>query len=83
MKRIPYFLSLCLLIISSCQSEKANNSIITEVGEWQTIFNGKNLDGWETMGKLTTDIKEGALHIHATDPNNNAWIYTQKSYQNF
>ncbi len=83
MKRIIYFLWLCLLIIASCQSEKNSNLIITEVGEWKTIFNGKNLDGWETMGKLATDIKESTLHIHATDPNNNAWVFTKKTYRNF
>ena len=83
MKRITYFLWLSLLILASCQSEKEANQSITKVGEWKTIFNGKNLDGWETMGKLSTDIKEGALHIHATAPNNNAWIFTKKTYRNF
>ena len=83
MKRIPYLLSLWLLILLSCQSEQPSNPAITEVGEWQTIFNGKNLDGWETMGKLATDIEDNVLHLHATAPNNNAWIYTQKEYRNF
>lgn len=83
MKRINYCLYLSIFLFINCQSEKASNSAITEVGEWQTIFNGQNLDGWETMGKLTTDIKEGALHIHATDPNNNAWVFTKDNYRNF
>ena len=35
------------------------------------------------MGQLTTEIKNDALHIHATNPNNNAWVFTKKRYKNF
>ena len=82
-KRITYFLLISVLIVASCQPDKQANQSITEAGAWKTIFNGKSLEGWETMGKLATDIKEGELHIHATDPNNNAWVFTKKAYRNF
>ncbi len=83
MKRINYCLYLSIFLFIGCQSDKTTNSTITEVGEWHSIFNGKNLDSWKTMGKLTTDIKNDELHIHATDPNNNAWVFTKTAYKNF
>lgn len=79
MKSIFYLL-LAALLTFACSSEK-NASV--PIGEWQEIFNGKDLSGWETMGKLETQIKDGELHIYATHPNNNAWVLTTKSYQNF
>jgi len=83
MQRITYFLWLCGFLLISCQSEKVTNSAITEVGQWQSIFNGKNMDGWDIMGQLTTEVKNNALHIHATAPNNNAWVFTKSTYKNF
>lgn len=83
MQRIIHFLYFYCFLLISCQSDIATNTVITEVQPWQTIFNGKNLEGWETMGQLTTEIKNDALHIHATNPNNNAWVFTKKRYKNF
>ncbi|MFK7979521.1 MAG: DUF1080 domain-containing protein [Saprospiraceae bacterium] len=83
MQRITYFFSLSLFLLISCQSDIATDAVITEVQPWQAIFNGKNLEGWDTTGKLTTEVKNDALHIHATDPNNNAWVFTKKKYKNF
>jgi len=83
MQQITYLILLCGFLLLSCQSEKATDSAITEVGQWHPIFNGTNLSGWKTMGKLTTEIKNKELHIHATDPNNNAWVFTKTTYKNF
>ena len=83
MKRISYLCLLLASMIISCQSEKKDKGPITEAQPWQSLFNGQNLDGWETMGLLETSVKDGALHIHATHPNNNAWVFTKENYRNF
>jgi hypothetical protein len=50
MKTIYYFiLILVIFVATSCQTEK-------KTGEWQSIFNGENLDGWKTAGENPESI---------------------------
>lgn len=51
--------------------------------DWQPLFNGKTLDGWTETGDFKSEIKEGAVHLIATHPFNNAWLFTEKDYANF
>lgn len=52
---------------------------------WQPLFNGKNLEGWESVGDgLWTVMRDGTLlgqrklkSVHQ------AWLYTKKEYTNF
>jgi hypothetical protein len=73
-----------IALLFACDTNETTTEVATpKIGEWHPIFNGKDLTGWETMGKLETKVENGELHIHATDPNNNAWVLTQKNYRNF
>lgn len=80
MRPTLYFLLIAVLAVA-CSESPADQPAVT--GEWQTIFNGEDLTGWETMGQLETQVEDGVLHIHATQPNNNAWVYTTAAYRDF
>lgn len=78
------FLFLLIGSLWACKGEKeVAGETNNQTGEWQTIFNGKDLNGWETMGKMETEIRDGQLFLNATHPYNNAWVYTTKAYRNF
>lgn len=50
MKRISfYFFTISILFLLSCQSE-------TKPGDWQTIFDGETLNGWEKAGENPESI---------------------------
>lgn len=53
MKRVFFLLSaaVMLIVFSSFNSEP----------QWQSLFNGKNLDGWSARGKATWTVKDGAI----------------------
>jgi len=76
-------LVLTLLMTACWPLPDQTDSPILEPGEWHRIFNGKDLDGWETLGDLETSVADGILHIHASHPNNNAWVLTNRIYRNF
>ena len=76
-----FFLFPAVLLLASCSNPAAEESAAT--GEWQSLFNGKDINGWEIMGMAEAEVRDGALHIHATHPNNNAWVYTTDTYQDF
>jgi hypothetical protein len=78
------FLLILIGSLWACGGEKeVTEASQNQTGEWQTIFNGKDLNGWETMGKMETEIRDGQLYLNATHPYNNAWVYTTKAYRNF
>ena len=83
MQRITFFL---LLIICCCSCAKTKEKVkapITKIGEWQPLFNGENLDGWEKMGTYETLIKNEELHLHASHPYQNFWLKNKMYYRNF
>jgi Domain of Unknown Function (DUF1080) len=57
--------------------------------DWQDLFNGKNLDGWETRGECVwTVMKDGTLvgqrlHSKPGDPFGVAWPIDQKQFQSW
>jgi hypothetical protein len=81
--KYPTFYLLLALIFSSCFLLDTNDKPVTKIGEWMPIFNGKDLKGWETIGEFESAVKDGVLTLHATHPNNNAWVLTKKAYRNF
>lgn len=75
-------LFLAALLAASC-SNSASEEATADSSVWQSLFNGRDMTGWEIMGMGTAEVRDSALHIHATDPNNNAWVYTTESYRDF
>ena len=80
--RIISFTLLLGFLITSC-SVNSTLRPITKDKEWQTIFNGKDLRGWTGTGKFESEVKNEAIYLYATHPNNNAWLLSEKNYRNF
>ncbi len=57
MKRLLFlcWVATAAIFITSCASTKSN-------GKWQSLFNGKNLNGWKVGDNATTfTVKDGAI----------------------
>lgn len=74
-----FFPNILILLIFCGFSGK----ICSQESSWQKLFNEKNLSGWEKRGNFETEIKDGALYLHASHAFNNAWVLSEKSYSNF
>lgn len=55
-----------------------------QTGGWKSLFNGKNLDGWEQLnGKATYEVKNGEI-IGTTVPKEpNSFLATKEKYGDF
>ena len=63
----------------SCTAQQKQSS-----GGWKSLFNGKNLDGWEQLnGKATYEVKDGEI-IGTTVPKEpNSFLATKEKYGDF
>lgn len=100
--RIKTFLSCAaLLLLAACGSPDTASSTttapdekpaMTASGDWEPLFNGKDLSGWHGYGQDTIGqawkIDDGAIYLDVTDKegwqsNNGGDIITEKSYGNY
>jgi hypothetical protein len=56
-------------------------------GKWVDLFNGKNLEGWQTVGDgVWTVLRDGTL-LGQCDPRkpclHQAWLYTEREFSEF
>jgi len=49
---MPRTISLCLLLVAVASAQ-----------DWKTLFNGKNLDGWETKGDGSWNVLSGGVLV--------------------
>jgi len=87
----------CFASFLACTSTKINTqeiaddgmSVDTETtkGEWQSLFNGKNLDGWHVFNNPSTDGKwkaiDGTLYFDSKSDAESGDIVTDDDYENF
>jgi len=51
---------------------------------WQSLFNGKNLDGWEQLnGSATYEVKDGVIVGTSVAKSPNSFLATKKTYGDF
>jgi hypothetical protein len=50
--------------------------------QWVSLFNGKDLSGWETVGKEKWDVTDGAIHGQAVTQEY-GYLQTTKKYKDF
>ena len=67
---------LILLILSQC-------SIKNELSEWETIFNGKNLDGWTINGTELWYVENGLLICESGPDKEYGYLTSNKFYDDF
>lgn len=55
--------------------------------EWVNLLNGKNLDGWESVGKGSWTVLDNGILIGQTDPAEawklQSWLYTKQEFDEF
>lgn len=52
--------------------------------EWESLFNGKNLEGWvKKGGKATYEVVDGVIVSTATKDTINTFLCTEKEYEDF
>ncbi len=77
------FLLVLVIAFTSCKSSKNNSD---NTNEFQSIFNGKNLEGWKGDAKYWS-VKEGVLTGEVTPETilkrNSFIIYEKEQFQNF
>ena len=53
-------------------------------GQWQTLFNGKNLNGWKQVnGTATYEAKDGVITGTSVTGSPNSFLATEKDYGDF
>jgi len=75
------FLILTVLILLSCNqlSDKQN----TDEAEFQSLFNGRNLSGWEISPYIITSIEDQILVISNNMRSKRGFLLAEKEYANF
>ena len=88
MKRIV-IVSLGLLLVCSIGKAQLNTLTPKEVQQgWKLLFNGKNLDGWTSVGKDTGPekgwtVENGVLTVNKGGPQKGGDIITKDQYSDF
>ncbi len=70
----PFFLFFGTLFLFSCQTP-------TAPGQWQSLFDGKTLDGWKkaTENPESITVEDGAIKCQGT----RSHLFSEGSYKNF
>lgn len=50
-----------------------------EGGDWQSLFNGRNLSGWAAVHDVTFEAQDGNLHL----VRGMGWLRTEEQFQDF
>ncbi len=62
----------------------ASVSLGAENGDWQVLFNGKNLDGWQQHGgKAVYKVEDGAIVGHSVPNTQNSFMCSEKRFGDF
>lgn len=81
MKNLLHFISVILLITSipSCQAPSG----LKAPAEFESIFNGQDMKGWHTQGKVLTSIDSGILTLSNDQSGAGGWILSDQEYEDF
>lgn len=90
MKKILSIVS-CLILCTTIASAQVSINTLSKKEEkqgWQLLFNGKNPDGWTSVGKTTGPekgwtIEDGILTVNKGGPQHGRDIITQKEFSEF
>ena len=89
MKRMYMFLA-ALLFICAVSAEAQDNQLTSKEKKegWVLLFNGKNLEGWTSVGKdvppaFGWEIENGVLTVRKQDSKRGGDIITREQYADF
>ncbi|MBR9999059.1 MAG: DUF1080 domain-containing protein [Cyclobacteriaceae bacterium] len=80
MKNLSFlpFLVLLSFIFQSCQ--KPSDEISTE---FESLFNGENLEGWYIQGDAQANVENGMLNLSNDQSGPGGWLLSNGEYKNF
>lgn len=90
MKSSVLWITCLLFCLTQGHAQTALNSLSEKEHKqgWILLFNGKNLEGWQSVGKSTPPekgwtVEEGVLTVNKGKPQRGGDIITQDTYSNF
>ncbi len=83
MNKLFFFLSCSMFFICmGCGSNEPNQ--VTSNGEWHSIFNGENLDGWKRLNGSAEFVVEDGVIVGTTKRGEpNTFLATERDYSDF
>ena len=80
LKSIYVYLALYFFVASSCNHLKDEQ---LDTDHFQSLFNGKDLRGWEVSPDIITSIEDQEIIISNNMRNWKGFLLTEKEYDNF
>lgn len=84
---IPVLASLCLFIpVLANESKPISPDAMPDIGagDWVSLFNGKNLEGWtQRNGTATYRVDDGTIVGKTAEGSPNSFLCTTQSFTNF
>lgn len=75
---------LVILVVAFLVAGVTGLSIADDNGEWQCLFDGKTLDGWEQHGgKAVYKVEDGTIVGHSVPNTQNSFMCTKKRFGDF
>lgn len=87
---MKHFLTICgIALMLACQptatteQQATDSTPVSEVAEWTSIFNGKDLTGWKIHGTEKWNVQEGLLVCESGPDAEYGYLATEKIYKDF
>ena len=81
-KRAMHF--LCSAVVVGCSISAVMPEATSQEAGWTTLFDGKDLDGWDQVGGSNWHVADGAIVADTmADKKEPGYLVTKKSYKNF
>ena len=81
-KRAMHF--LCSAVVAGCGISAVMPEATSQEAGWTTLFDGKDLDGWDQVGGSNWHVADGAIVADSMiDKKEPGYLVTKKSYKNF
>ena len=75
---------LCSAVVAGCGISAVMPEATSEEAGWTTLFDGKDLDGWDQVGGSNWHVADGAIVADTmADKKEAGYLVTKKSYKNF
>ncbi len=74
---------ICFILLLSTLSIFSFSCGSTQNAKSSSLFNGKNLDGWEIYGTEKWFVKDGLLHCESGPDKQYGYLATKKSFKDF
>lgn len=78
---MKYLLFICIIALSLLACNTSNK--ITQDTSYQSLFNGKNLDGWITYGTEKWFVEDGLLVCESGPDKGYGYLGTEQTFKNF